>query len=619
VLALGVYYLGYRHIRASQPTGDEPSYVVDALSMARDGDRDLSNQISLKHPSASQESKVLGYAPYPHATVYTGAGLISSHGAGLGFALVPGVWIGDWRGDPLTWIRLELVLLDALTALLLYALVRRIGSALGIRPWAVCAAWLSAAMCLPLVVYADQVYPEVPALFCTLAAVNVAAARRPRWWLLALGASAASYLPWLHVRFIPVCLGLLGALLIRGYAVVAGQRPTGYLLLRRGELSRYLRAVWSRPGLGVLAAVVIPGVASFAFMAREFDYWYGSPSWTAMVIGGSTPTGVNSGAWYFNVLGGMFCTDYGWLVYAPVFILALAAVGCLWVLAPRWTSYALILVAGYQYALGATGVMTPGFTFPGRYEIVWVPLLAVPLMVVIARIRVTLLAFVPLLVLSLALTYQAWQRDGAGLLNSGNVGLPLAAHLEAAFPDIESGGAAPGTSFEAVQKTQIHTVGRVSRGLAIARVQDGPGFLTAGPGPGVALSPGTYTADFTVGQDGARGRQPFAQLQIWALPGLTMATRDLTAADVPPGRLVHITMPFAVPGGIPVQTRLYVPGTANVKVGNIVVTPTWLAVVTGARYPGAALMGLWCFAILLLGALLVAILLAQRRTLGVRR
>src|SRR4051794_31860207 len=45
-VSFGTYRYAYEQFQFQGPTGDEPSYVLDAMSMARDGDRDLSNQFS---------------------------------------------------------------------------------------------------------------------------------------------------------------------------------------------------------------------------------------------------------------------------------------------------------------------------------------------------------------------------------------------------------------------------------------------------------------------------------------------------------------------------------------------------------------------------------------------
>jgi hypothetical protein len=297
------------------------------------------------------------------------------------------------------------------------------------------------------------------------------------------------------------------------------------------------------------------------------------------------------------------------MLYAPVFALSLAAVGCLWLLAPRWTSYAVLVVLGYELALGSSGVMTPGSAFPGRFELIWMPLLAVPLMVVLSRIPVAWLVFLPLLVVGLALTYQASERSGSALVNTGTVRLPLAARLQGAFPDIETPPVPH--AFATTQPSQIRTAGHLVGTSAVATPSDGPGFLTAGPGS--PLAAGTYKADFTVAQRGAHGDSPpFAQLQVWAAPGLTLAQRDLTASDVRPGRLRTISVSFATPGGLPIETRVWVYGSALVRLGPTEAEAVSLAVSPLLdAHPAVALMAFWCFIVLFLGALLVTLLRAQ--------
>src|SRR5690348_5387160 len=94
VVAFGFYWFAAHHINRQLPTGDEPSYVLDAFSMARDGDRDLSNQFDPNNTAPLV--KLFGVPALPHGQVWVkGHGFISWHGAGLGVVLVPAVWFGD--------------------------------------------------------------------------------------------------------------------------------------------------------------------------------------------------------------------------------------------------------------------------------------------------------------------------------------------------------------------------------------------------------------------------------------------------------------------------------------------------------------------------------------------
>ena len=605
VLVLGAYLGASRHINDAPPTGDEPSYILDAFSIARDGDRDLTNQFSFENPKPL--IALFGIPAFPHGYKWTDAGFISWHGAGLGAALAPGVWIGDSLDDVIKWMRLELVLIDALTAVALLALLRRLAALLCIREVLAWVAWASAALSLPLVAYADQFYPEVPALLCVLIALNVVL-RRARPLSLAFGATTASYLPWLHVRFVPICVGLLGALAVRGLWACAERRgsPSGWPGVRDG-IRTLTATARSRAGASVLVAVVIPGLVSFVAMAAAFQYWYGSPSWSAAALPATGPPTPKASSWYPEILGGLFGTDYGWFPWAPVLLLGLAGVGCLWLVSPRWASYAVLVLLPYQYLLGSSGITTPGFVYPGRYEIVWLPLLAVPLMIVLARIPVAWLAFVPLLLATLVVSWQAAHNSGYLLLNTGEIKLPAAAHLQAAFPDIEHGSEA--TSFGGNQGTYLHPIGRVvDEGRAsIARPSDGKGYLQGGPQ--IKLTPGSYLAHFTMHQTGATGREPVANVQAVIPPRTVLAQRDVTAAEVSGGAPKDVTLGFGSPGASPIDLRVLVYGNATVRLGDSKADPIAIAPQpTLDRYPNAALMFGWVGGIVFVGALFVSIM-----------
>jgi hypothetical protein len=617
VLALGFYHHAYGTLAVQNMTGDEPSYMLDAFSMARDGDRDLSNQYDAKRPQ--DMIKLFGIAFTPHVFEKTSAGQISWHGAGVGAAVVPGVWIGDWQGNPIRWVRLELVLIDALAALALYGVLRRVAQLLRIRQVYAWAAWLSAALSLPLVAYSEQLYPEVPALLCILLALNAALRPRPRWPVIAAGAVAASYLPWLHVRFIPVCLALLAALAVRGLSGVAdrdlppARAPDSRLAGYRSELLRLVSALRSRAGLTVVAAAALPALASFAFMAIEFQKWYGSPSWTITSGTGGVPALVTN-VWYPAVLGGLFGTDYGWVPWAPIGVLAIAAIGCLILEAPRWGLYAFLIICGYQAEIAFSGIASPGFVFPGRYEIVCIPLLSVALMVVLARIPVAWLAYVPLMLATIAISWQAADQPGHNLLNTGAVGLPMAAHLTSAFPDVESGPYA--TTFITDPVGLAGNVGRLLRsGKRRAVPADGPGYLLAGPR--IPLRAGAYVMQFSVSQTGAHGDEEVAELQAFSLAtNAKLGSLVLTARDLPPGKTKTFAFPFGAPGGEPIESRIYVTGKATVEAGRASAIATAIQPnLLDDRYPYGSLMAAWVGGTILLGALLAYALYLKRRLL----
>jgi hypothetical protein len=614
-LALGFYHHAYGALAKHGMTGDEPSYLLDAFSMARDGDRNLAGQNS--HDLIA----LFGIPAYPHTIHNTSAGDISIHGAGTALDVVPAVWLGDWQGNPIRWVRLELVLIDALTALALFALIRRSALLLGIRLAFAWAAWAATAASLPLVAYSEQLYPEVPALLCILLAINAAIRPRPRWPLVLAGSVAASYLPWLHIRFIPTCFALLAALALRGLSAIAaesrdGPEPArGRIAAWASEARGILRALATRAGALVVGAAVIPAVVSFGLMAIEFQHWYGSPNWTVTAGGGGVPTQITD-TWYPMVLGGLFGTDYGWVPWAPVAVLAIAATGCLLLEAPRWTTCALAVLAVYQAELAVSGLATPGFVFPGRYEIICIPLFGVALMVALARVPVTWLAFIPLLAATLAISWQASERPEANLLNTGAVGLPMAAHLTSAFPDVET--ITPPTSFTADPTILAGTVGRAARNDKVlrSRAADKAGFLAAGPR--VPLAPGVYTAHFLIGQTGGRDHVPLAELQVWSIANATpLAAKRISAAELPPGRPKQFDLQFTTPGGLPIETRVYVTGRATVELTGTSAVPVAIAPLPVLdRYPDGSLMAAWVGGTVFVGALLAYAAYLRRRVTG---
>jgi hypothetical protein len=270
-----------------------------------------------------------------------------------------------------------------------------------------------------------------------------------------------------------------------------------------------------------------------------------------------------------------------------------------------------VVVAGYEVIIGTSGLTTPGFTYPGRYDLICMPLAGIALMVALSRVRSLWVGFVPLLALSLALTVNAAQHTGYVLLNTGLVGLPLAQHLESAFPDIE--GPVQNYAFGAGQQNQRRTVGRLRGTTAVAEPKDGTGLLSVGPG--VTLGAGDYVATFNLLQRGARDAgQAVADVQLWGKPGVQLADRPVYPADLPSGQAKVVYVPFSTAGDVPIEARVQVYGRAHVEAGPIEVKLARLpASPLQDAHPDAALMLLWVFLTVLVGALLVG---AMRRQPG---
>ena len=181
--------------------------------------------------------------------------------------------------------------------------------------------------------------------------------------------------------------------------------------------------------------------------------------------------------------------------------------------------------------------------FAGRYEIICLPLFSVALMVALARVPVTWLAFIPLMLATIAISWQASERPDANLLNTGAVGLANAARLTSAFPDVEPNPTRPAVVHRRAGGL-AGTVGRLARGGKVrrARPADGMGYLAAGPR--IGLTPGVYDGHFMVTQTGGSGRQPLVEVCRSSRSGPTSCSRrrglsaeDLAGREADEGRL----------------------------------------------------------------------------------
>ena len=221
-------------------TGDEPFYLMTAISIIKDGDlNECNNYIQLDdaqlypsfysfdgvHAYAAFPSDWLGWrgAPFPlppHATHLVPASrqcssdyltypvnydnptgeLYSKHGLGLSLLVLPAFALGG---------RLSVVfflnILGALLAVNIYLLARE-GTG---KMLPAVLTWVAFAFTVPLMPYSYLIFPELPA-----ALLIVYAFRRIRLMqnnpaqVLLVGLCVAG-LPWLHYRFVPVCAALV--------------------------------------------------------------------------------------------------------------------------------------------------------------------------------------------------------------------------------------------------------------------------------------------------------------------------------------------------------------------------------------------------------------------------
>jgi hypothetical protein len=402
LVAFAVYFAAEDHM-GQLTVGDEPHYVLEAHSLAEDGDRDLADE----YRDRALWSKFFTFpvlSPDLQAFDYTGHGLISVHNIGLPALVAPAAALSD-KVRP---IRIELVLIAAFAAAMLLGLLRDLRLA---GPVWTAVVWAFVAFSAPLTMFAGEVYPEVAAAALMLVGVR-AALRGPasRGWLAA-GSLAAAAMPWLHVRFTLLAVGIVAAIALRCWPA---RRDTGW---------------------GPVALAVAPLLVSLAVMAIAFQAWYGSPLLNAQ-YGGPVPEGFASHTdrrFLYGVgLGQLLSPEFGLLPVTPVAILALAAIPLTWRRYGWWGAYATAVAAAYA-AVCFTG--NTGTAFPARFLVVLLPLAAVPLLVAVADAPVVR----PVLVL-LGLAGFAFALDGVYHpgewynLNDGLIDTPLGRRTHAAWP-----------------------------------------------------------------------------------------------------------------------------------------------------------------------------------------
>jgi hypothetical protein len=569
-------YAGAAAVADLPSFGDEPSYFLIAASIVEDGDIDLADQYA-DRDTVARACPGCPFPAVPAAFDYTGDGRLTPfHYPGLPLLIAPAVAVGG------TYVaaRIVVIVLSALAAALLFHLLRRIAC----PAWLRVLVWAAVVFCLPVVGYAGQLYPEMAGgLFILLAAWGLVA-RPSGVGRLTAGAAAAAFLPWLHVRFLPFALALVGLLIWS-----AMRLPPGSTRLTRAPFAR-------------AAVVALPLVGSLAVMAAAFWRWYGSPLPNAAY---SVPQleGLQrfDPAWaYQHVFGALLTPTFGLLPWAPVLVLALVGLGCAYRRSALWTCVAVAVGALYLVLSNGLG-FTNAASLPARFQVPLVLILAVPLLILVVRAPPARVVLVPVAALSLALT-------GAGLhsaialyppLEGGEaVRVPLARTLAAVWPRFWI----PQPASVAVG-VQVREVGRLvstpplpveAWDVAESTPEEGPGLLSGGSG--TYYEGGRYEVVFTLGrtrQPGVRGE--IGTVSVRNLEGRVIVARRLTDADVPAdGQLHLVRVPVDLPGDELLWPEVKTAGNDVLRTGAILFAPGALVGATPpTRYPDVLLVLLW--------------------------
>lgn len=315
--------IGIRGSHGGRTTGDEPHYLVTALSVAEDRSLDVRDEYAER-----------AYAPFHEATLRPQAKeledgrLVEPHDPLLPALLAVPLAAGGWIAAKLTLA----LLAGALGALLLWTAVARFGVAL--RPAALTIGVLGAS--LPLAAYGNQVYPELPAALVAVAG-------------LTFPPVAAVVLPWLSVKY----LGVAAV-----FAVIALARTRHRL---------------------VTAMAVVTATYIYIHLHQR---WYGgfTPYAAGSHFEGGELTAVGHDPQYLGrsrrLLGLLVDRHFGLGVWQPAWLLLVPALGALLVRRPpRWAWLAAPLGVGWIVATWVALTMH-GWWFPGRQLVVVLPFAA---------------------------------------------------------------------------------------------------------------------------------------------------------------------------------------------------------------------------------------------------
>lgn len=327
-----------RAAASGRVTGDEPQYLITALSLAEDRSLDVAD-----------ERAELAYTDFHRANllqqerIRDDGSQVSPHDPLLPVLLAVPMGLGGWFAAKL----MLAVLAGVLAALMIWVAVRRFTVPLAVAALTVATFSLAA----PLVFYGTQVYPELPAALAVTVAIAALTGPLRAGGLAALGVAVVA-LPWLSVKYAPVAVSLVAVGLV--------------VLWRRGE----------RRTVGLL--VVGLAAAGVVYLVAHQVLYEG---WTVYASGrhfpGSETTVIGVAPDYFGrahrVLGLLTDRGFGLAAWQPAYLLVVPAVVALVrIRPPGWVALALPLVAGWLNASFVARTMH-GWWWPGRQLVVVLP------------------------------------------------------------------------------------------------------------------------------------------------------------------------------------------------------------------------------------------------------
>lgn len=347
---VGILAIDARATYGAQVTADEPQYLTTALSLAEDFDLDISDEL---------ESRA--FLPYheialdPQTIDLDGDGQrISPHDPLLPALLAVPMGLGGWQLAKAT-----LALMAAVTAAITAGFtIHRLGVTPTIAGLIVGGFFVSP----PMTAYATQVYPEMPAALCVVAATWALMSPRARS-TDAIVVMSTIALPWLAVKYVPVAAVLALAL------VVQDPRRRRVVLLA---------GTWA-----------IAGALYLLVHRRIYGGWTVYASGDHFVDGefsvvGNDPNYVGRSR---RLIGLLVDRGFGLIAWTPAFVLALPAMASLaGRRTPGWRLMTSVVLVGWAMATWVALTMH-GWWWPGRQLVVILPVMIAAIAVFVQSSR----------------------------------------------------------------------------------------------------------------------------------------------------------------------------------------------------------------------------------------
>ncbi len=354
--AVALPAIGARATYGARVTADEPQYLTTAISIGEDFDLDISDELAERRFEPYHEINL-----NPQTIELDDSGRrISPHDPLLPALLAVPMRLGGWVAA-----KAALATIAAATAAAtLWLAVRRFGVEVGVGA-VVVGAFFAAP---PLVGYATQVYPEMPAALCVVLGLAAVTGASPRTGAAAgrvVALASIVALPWLSVKFVPVAAVLAAALAVRSWP----------------ERGRQL--------VLDLAVLAVAGAVYLAFHRSVYGGWTAYASGDHFVDGemlvlGSDPDYLGRSR---RLIGLLVDRGFGLAAWTPAYLLAVPALAAVARRRPPgWATLLAVFGAGYAVATWVALTMH-GWWWPGRQVVAVLPVVVVAVAMLADRRR----------------------------------------------------------------------------------------------------------------------------------------------------------------------------------------------------------------------------------------